>query len=329
MEQMLKQSEKMAALGALAAGLAHELNNPAAAVKRGAGGLQEVFEELHQMAGELARANLNEAELGAFEALRHLAAGAALQAGLADPLARSDLEEELGVWLAEQGASDPWALAPALVGQGWHLDTLISAVRSFHPARRGLALRWLATEGEAYALLDEVNQGAMRIGDIVKAVKSYAYLDQAPVQLVDVREGLENTLIILRHKLRHGVEVHRSYAPDLPRIEAYASELNQVWTNILDNAIDAMAGQGDIWISARPEGGRVRVEIANNGPQIPHEALTRVFDAFFTTKEPGQGTGLGLNIAYNIVAKHHGDITVTSTPERTTFAVMLPVTIPR
>jgi signal transduction histidine kinase len=325
MEQMLKQSEKMAALGVLAAGLAHELNNPAAAVKRGAAGLRESFDELQGLSARLAASQLTPAELDGLEALRSAAAGRNTAPVETDPLARSDLEDELGEWLDGQDVEDAWELAPELVGQGWTAAELEVAIEGFEPERRGLALRWLATAGSAYSLLDEINQGATRIGDIVKAVKSYSYLDQAPVQLVDVHEGLENTLIILRHKLKHGTEVHRQYEQGLPRIQAYASELNQVWTNILDNAIDAMDGHGEIWITTRADGDRVRVEIANNGPQIPPDALARVFDAFFTTKEPGKGTGLGLNITYNIVAKHHGDITVASDPDRTTFAVTLPV----
>ncbi len=187
----------------------------------------------------------------------------------------------------------------------------------------------IALISSARALLDETHEGATRIGDIVGAVKSYSYLDQGPVQLVDVNAGIESTLTILRHKLKLGVEVHRLFASGLPRIEAYAGELNQVWTNILDNAIDAMAGRGNIWITTRQDGDRIRVEIANDGPQIPPDARQRVFEAFFTTKEPGKGTGLGLNITYNIVAKHHGDISVTSDPDRTIFTVTLPIVIRR
>jgi signal transduction histidine kinase len=185
--------------------------------------------------------------------------------------------------------------------------------------------RWLAAGSAVYSLLGELRQGAERIAEIVRAVKSYAYLDQAPVQLVDVHEGLENTLVILRHKLKQGVAVRRDYASDLPRIEAYASELNQVWTNLIDNAIDAMGGKGEIQI--RTSGGReqVVVEISDSGPGIPPEIQGRIFDAFFTTKPVGVGTGLGLHIVYNIVAhQHRGQITVRSQPGLTTFRVVLP-----
>jgi signal transduction histidine kinase len=329
MEQMLKQSEKMASLGVLAAGLAHELNNPVSAVKRGASGLGDVLDEVQRLSDELAAAQVEADQLVALRDIRRIAAERPLAEPPADPLERSDREEELAQWLEERAVPDAWELAPALVAQGWEQAELADAVAPIAPRLRPLALRSLAVAGSARALLDEVNEGATRIGDIVRAVKSYSYLDQDPVQLVDVHEGIESTLVILRHKLKRGVEIHRQYANDLPRIQAFASELNQVWTNILDNAIDAMSGRGDIWISTRHDGDRVRVEIANNGPEIPPDALPRLFDAFFTTKEPGKGTGLGLNITYNIVAKHHGDITVASDPDRTAFVVTLPIAIRR
>jgi signal transduction histidine kinase len=179
-----------------------------------------------------------------------------------------------------------------------------------------------------YALLDEVAKGSERISEIVKAVKSYSYLDRAPVQEVDVHEGLDNTLVILRHKLKQGIHVSRDYAPDLPRIEAYAGELNQVWTNILDNAADALGGQGEIRLHTTQEDGRVVVEIEDNGPGIPPAIQSRVFEPFFTTKPPGVGTGLGLNIAYNIVQKHYGEIQLESRPGRTCFRILLPTKLP-
>ena len=271
-----------------------------------------------------------------FEAVAKLRQNAALDEnsppatdanGALDPLARSDLEENLAEWLETQEVSNPWTCAPVLADQGWGPERLSAVVEALEPAQRAFALNWLATSATADALLIEITEGATRVGDIVKAVKSYSYLDQAPVQLVDIHEGLDNTLVILRHKLKQGIEVRLNYAMDLPRIEAYASELNQVWTNILDNAIDAMGGRGQMWIATRLEGGRVLVQIANDGPQIPPDALNRIFEAFYTTKEPGKGTGLGLNITYNIVARHHGDIAVTSEPGRTAFTVSLPLAL--
>jgi signal transduction histidine kinase len=186
-------------------------------------------------------------------------------------------------------------------------------------------LRWLAYGYTVYSLLDEVGISSQRISEIVKAVKSYSYLDQAPVQEVNVVDGLENTLIILKHKLKQGVNIVREYDPDLPRIEAYASELNQIWTNIIDNSIDAMNGQGEIVLKTYRQTGHVVVEICDTGPGIPAEIQARIFEPFFTTKAPGIGTGLGLNIAYNIVQKHRGLIKVNSQPGQTCFQVTLPI----
>jgi signal transduction histidine kinase len=187
-------------------------------------------------------------------------------------------------------------------------------------------MRWLASGCLVYGLLGEVRQSAGRISQIVKAVKSYTYLDQAPIQEVDIHEGLENTLVMLQHKLKSGVNVDRQYAHDLPRIEAYASDLNQVWTNIIDNAIDAMHGQGELVLKTYAKEDQVVVEIWDSGPGIPEDIQPRIFEPFFTTKPPGSGTGLGLNIAYDIVVnKHHGEIHLTSHPGETCFQVVLPI----
>ena len=177
-------------------------------------------------------------------------------------------------------------------------------------------------------LLSEVQQTTERLSQIVRAMKSYTYLDQAPLLEVDVHEGLENTLVILQHKLRQGVTVKREYSPNLPRIEAYASELNQVWTNIMDNAIDAMNGKGEIILRTYAEDKHVIVEIQDNGPSIPEEIRSRIFEPFFTTKPPGKGTGLGLHISHDIVAnRHHGQLKVESEPGNTTFKAVLPIRI--
>jgi signal transduction histidine kinase len=189
---------------------------------------------------------------------------------------------------------------------------------------------WLNATFTVHNVLAEIGQGASRISEIVKALKSYSYLDQAPVQAVDINEGLDDTLLILRHKLKTGIDVRREYATDLPKLQAYGSELNQVWTNIIDNAADAVAnasdGTGTITIRTRQEGAWVVVEIEDNGSGIPPGVQSRLFDPFFTTKPPGQGTGLGLDISYNIVVhKHRGDIRVFSEPGRTRFQVWLPM----
>jgi signal transduction histidine kinase len=243
-----------------------------------------------------------------------------------DPLARSDLEEGLQTWLDERGFEDSWELAPVLVDVGWQLSTLERLLASLPEDLGADALRWLAGSHRVTSLLGEVSHSAERISEIVRAVKAYSYLDQAPVQEVDVHRGLEDTLVILRHKAEPGLVVQREYAPDLPRIEAYGSELNQVWTNLLDNAIDATRGNGVIRIRTYPDDGRVVVEIIDNGPGIPEAIQARIFEPFFTTKPPGVGTGLGLHISYNIIVdKHQGQIQVSSRPGETCFRVTLPV----
>ena len=337
-ELMLRQSEKMAALGTLSAGLAHELNNPAAAVSRSATQLREALAGLQRHAAGLGALNPSPEAMAVVNTLRMELPQRATGPVRLDPLARSDREGEVGGWLEEQGVDLAWELAPAIVALGWDAADLERLTTPFTAAQKPVFLCWLATACTVYALLDEVSQGAGRISEIVKAVKSYSYLDQAPVQLVDVHEGIEDTLVILRHKLKGGVNVVKEYAPDLPRIEAYASELNQVWTNLIDNAIDAMNGQGELRIRTygqdKPGDGGTRseivVEISDNGPGIPPELQGRIFDAFFTTKEPGKGTGLGLHITYNIVVnQHHGEIKVESLPGQTTFRVTLPVLLDR
>ena len=187
-------------------------------------------------------------------------------------------------------------------------------------------LAWLAATYNVYSLLEEVGQGATRIAELVGALKMYTFMDQAPVQAVDVNQGLENTLVMLRSKLRAGINVRREYAENLPRIQAYGSELNQVWTNLIDNAIDAMDGQGELVVRTRQEDGLVVVEIEDNGPGIPPAVQPHVFDPFFTTKAPGSGTGLGLNISHHIIVdKHGGTIEVRSQPGSTCFEVKLPI----
>lgn len=211
--------------------------------------------------------------------------------------------------------------ASALVDAGWTGEALREL-----PAE---VLPWLAADASVHVLLDELRMAVGRISEIVGAVKGYAYLDQAPVQRVDVRSGLEQTLVILRHRLRDGVAVVRELDEDLPEIEAFGSELNQVWTNLVDNAIDAMDGRGTLTLRAErdPEGDGVRVTICDSGPGIPEEIRPRLFEPFYTTKPPGKGTGLGLHISHNVVGRHGGRIEVSSEPGSTCFIVSLPVSL--
>jgi len=325
-EAMLIQSEKMAELGTLTAGVAHELNNPAAAVQRGTSQLQAALAQQSQaqaaLGDLLTRPELRE-KLDALESRVREQSGPL--PGL-DALARSDRESELEGWLEAQGATNVWDIAPKLVDLGFEPAQLDELAPSFPPGTFPRVAAWLAAIYTVNTLVAEVLEGARRISAIIKALKSYSYLDQAPVQAVNIQEGIENTLLILRSKLKTGITVHREYAPDLPAIQGYGSELNQVWTNILDNAVDALGGQGEITIRTRAEDKWVVVEIEDNGPGMPPAVQKRIFEPFFTTKPVGKGTGLGLHISYNIVVhKHRGDIKVFSEPGKTCFQVRLPV----
>ena len=328
-ERVLRQSEKMATLGTLAAGVAHELNNPAAAAQRAAEQLEGSFRSLQRSQAALARALPPEQ---AVRLITELDAAAREAAGCGcdlDALARSDLELAVEDWLEERGSDAPWEIAPVLVDGGLDLADLEAMAERVGSEHAVLAAAWHAHAQQVYRLLDEIRVGAARLVEIVGAMKSYSYLGQAPVQNVDVNEGLRSTLVILRSKLKEGIVVHQELSDELPRIEAYGSELNQVWTNLIDNAADAMGGRGEITIRSSVEGAAVVVEVEDIGPGVPPEIQARVFDAFFTTKPPGKGTGLGLNTTYSIVVdKHGGTIDLDSRPGRTRFTVRLPLRRP-
>jgi len=216
-----------------------------------------------------------------------------------------------------------WDVAPTMVDFGWNVESLdeLKGLAFFD-----LVIQWLGTSCLMMGLLSEVQLTTERLSQIVQAMKSYTYLDQAPLLEVDVHEGLENTLVIMQHKLKQGVMVKREYSSNLPHIEAYASELNQVWTNIIDNAADAMNGKGEIVLKTYQEDDHVVVEIIDNGPGIPEKIQTRIYEPFFTTKPPGKGTGLGLHISHDIIAnRHHGQLLVESKPGETRFKAILPI----
>jgi predicted CoA-binding protein/anti-sigma regulatory factor (Ser/Thr protein kinase) len=242
-----------------------------------------------------------------------------------DSLTRSDLEEEIESWLDLNNVDNGWEHAPTLVNLGYQTADLVNLQKDFPGPQLDAALHWLCTLYTIYSLLEEINQGTTRIGEIVKSLKSYVYLDQAPVQHIDIHEGLDNTLVLLRSKLKTGIVLERHYAENLTKIQAYGSELNQVWTNIIDNAVDAMEGQGTLKIRTRQYDDWVIVEIEDSGPGIPKEVQQKLFSPFFTTKPMGKGTGLGLNISFNIIQKHKGEIKVFSRPGRTCFSVRLPI----
>ncbi len=327
-EGVLRQTEKMAELGTLTAGIAHELNNPAAAVKRAASHLQSILQQYEDESVLIAR--LIQAEQ---VALKDLVVEIELKKEDAErlgALARSDREQELLEALDELGIENGWELASPLVSMGFDRPELEALVMKFAQGSVQTILTWLALRHTVHDLLNEMGQGATHISDIVSALKSYSYLDQAPVQSVDIHKGLDNTLIILRHKLKSAITINKDYASDLPKIEAYGSELNQVWTNIIGNAADALGeAGGHISIRTRRDDDGISVEIEDNGPGIPEEIRNRVFDSFFTTKPPGKGTGLGLNISYNIIVyKHRGELTFDSYPGKTIFRIWLPLATP-
>jgi signal transduction histidine kinase len=240
-----------------------------------------------------------------------------------EALKRIEMVDQLQEWLEANGVDSAWEFAPAMVNFGWNAEDLEKLKDT---AFFDLSVQWLGIGCMTVGLLSEVQQATGRISQIVQAMKSYTYLDQAPLLEVDVHEGLENTLVIMQHKLKKGVTVKREYSPDLPRIEAYASELNQVWTNIIDNAVDAMDGRGEIILRTYRQDQNVVVEIIDNGPGIPPEIQSRIYDPFFTTKPPGQGTGLGLHISHDILAnRHRGQLLVESEPGETKFKAVLPI----
>ncbi len=322
---LLNQSEKLAQLGILSAGIAHELNNPAAAARRGADQLRVILEKLQKDQFDLGAMHLPPAAMQALTRLESQAREAGLHPVEMSSMERSDRQGDLEDWMDERGVEDGWEIAPTLLPMGFTADKLDELAEQFPADSLPVVLRWVSETGTAYSLLMEIGEGASRISEIVKALKSYVYLDQAPIQDVDIHDGIENTLVMLRHKLKQGVEVHREYDRSIPHIQAYGSELNQVWTNLIDNAVDAMDSHGDLYIRTRFQPPWVVVEVQDSGAGIPPAVQSKLFSPFFTTKPLGKGTGLGLNISYNIVHKHKGDIKVTSRPGETCFEVRLPV----
>ncbi len=324
-ELVLRQSEKMAQLGTLTAGIAHELNNPASAARRGSDHLSSSIEYFHQTYQQFHEQGFSKEQWDKTAELREYAHLRATQPVDLDSLGRSDREYEIEVWLDDRNVEKSWEYAPILVSLGYQTTDLEDLEKTFPGVQLVVAMQWLCTLFTIFSLLEEINQGTSRISEIVKSLKSYVYLDQAPVQLVDIHEGLDNTLVMLRSKLKTGIVLERHYVPNLPMIMAFGSELNQVWTNIIDNAVDAMDGQGTIKISTRQRDDWIIVEIEDSGPGIPEDIQQKLFSPFFTTKPLGKGTGLGLNISFNIIQKHKGEIKVFSRPGRTTFSVRLPV----
>lgn len=324
-EAMVNQNEKLAALGTLAAGLAHELNNPAAAARRSTAQLRQAINSWTQSRDDLDSLSLEPHHSRAVSSRLHTDIAAPKTPGwTVDPLARSEQEQEIEDWLDSKGVVETWEYAPTLVDFGWTPDSLASWSAQFPPTHLPAILCWLVNGYIVHTLLDEIDRSTERISDIVKTVKSYTYLDQAPKQAVDIHEGLESTLTILKHKLPPTITIQREFDVTMPHLEAYASELNQVWTNLIDNAIDAMHGSGTLRLRTSQKSGQAVVEVGDTGPGIPEKVLPNLFEPFYTTKGPGKGTGLGLYVSYSIIEKHGGKITVESKPGNTRFVVTIP-----
>jgi signal transduction histidine kinase len=307
--------------------MAHELNNPAAVARQGAEQLRTSIARLERAQFALGAAGLSSEQHDLIAELEKEAEERAKKPSSLDPIARGDLEQEVEDWLDQNGIQDAWEHAPTLVAMALCAAELEDLTKHFDRSVTPIVIDYFSSKFTAYSLLEEIGHGARRIAEIVKALKGYSYMDQAPLQSIDVREELNDTLVMLSSRLRDGIDVDLDYAKDLPRVQGYGSELNQVWTNLIDNAISAMGGKGELELKAYQDNNWVVVEVADNGPGIPIEAREKVFDPFYTTKAPGEGTGLGLNISHGIVVeKHRGKISVDSKPGATRFTVKLPIT---
>ena len=302
-EAKARQRESLVALGTLAAGLAHEINNPASAATRAVDALERATEALGSSLRRLAESAATPDQFVALDTLRRTVAEGR---GELDPVAAADREEELGDWLVRHDVGRDWVVAPPFAAAGADVALLDQVADVLEPAQLEPALEWMASSLTVDSLLGEIREATHRVSALVGAVRSYSQLDRALVQQTDVTEGLESTLVMLGHKLRGGVTVVRDYADDLPQVEAIPGELNQVWTNLIDNAVDAMEGTGTLWLTVRGAEPGVVVEVADDGPGVPDEVAAHAFEPFFTTKEVGQGTGLGLDISRRIVVERHG-----------------------
>jgi len=327
-EKSLQQAEKMATLGTLAAGLAHELNNPAAATKRASEILRKKLSVLEKVHIQLNQRELSADDLELIKTLEKRAFDQSSSMNELDAMTRSDRVAEIEDWLDDHDLDNELDMALQFVDLNFNVDELEDLLDKYNRDNLEAILNWLATIYPVYALLKEVSEGTSRISEIVVALKNYSFLGQAQILKIDLHKGIDNTLVILRNKMKMGVKVERLYDQNVPEIMAYGSELNQVWTNLLDNAVDAMNGEGVIKIRTKYNRGSVTIEIEDSGKGIPQEIISKIFDPFFTTKTIGKGTGLGLSTSYGIIVeKHKGQMSVDSEPGKTTFKITLSTNI--
>ncbi|GHF07599.1 histidine kinase [Streptomyces werraensis] len=331
-QQAIGQRERLLALGSLSAGLTHELNNPAAAAVRATASLRERVGKMRRKLRVISEGAYDRETLAGLIEIQERTAERVAKAPVLSPLEASDREDLLSDWLDDHGVTEGWRIAPTFVQAGLDTDWLEQVAAAVDEETLPSAVGWLNYTVETELLMDEIQDSAARISHLVDAAKQYSQLDRAPFQVADVHELLDSTLLMLSGKLGRGIRVVKEYDRTLPRVPAYPAELNQVWTNLVDNAVAAMReadGEGTLTVRTARENDRLLVEFGDTGPGIPVEIRDRVFDPFFTTKPVGEGTGLGLDISWRIVVnKHHGSLRFESEPGDTRFQVLLPLTAP-